>query len=463
MADCVVIPFCDCTGGIDGEGSRAVRRLSAGKRGAVFQARLVRHCGQRVRLCGLGGLRKDELRFRRFLHNPAVTVPDLLQRSRERTAQRCAGLEVLAIQDTTVIRPDGHGGGRYLHGMIAVDAASDALLGPVHGEILVHDGGKRGERRARTTPEKESQRWLRGAQAAEQVCAAASRITVIADRESDIYAAFAQRPERVNLVVRAAQDRALDDEGRLFARADGTAPVGERPFDVPGVPGRAPRQITLQARIIPVELKRPAHLWKEKLAPHVAMTLVDLREAGASDAHPREGAVHWRLLTTLPMADADAAFGLAALYRRRWEIEQVFRTLKLSGFDIENVRMADDAAHARLAAACFVAAVEVQQLVHARDAHQAPPAMQRPLTDVFQPQDQAVLERLSDSLEGATAKQKNPHAKGTLGFATWVAARLGGWTGYYGKPGPKIIARGWNDIHIALRTAHLLQRTGKDV
>ena len=44
--------------------------------------------------------------------------------------------------------------------------------------------------------------------------------------------------------------------------------------------------------------------------------------------------------------------------------------------------------------------------------------------------------------KGATAKQKNPHPKGTLAFAAWVIARLGGWTAYYGKPGPKVMRIG---------------------
>jgi hypothetical protein len=52
------------------------------------------------------------------------------------------------------------------------------------------------------------------------------------------------------------------------------------------------------------------------------------------------------------------------------------------------------------------------------------------------------LEAVSASLEGKTARQKNPHAKGSLAFAAGVFARLGGWTGYYGKPGPVVMLHG---------------------
>jgi hypothetical protein len=51
------------------------------------------------------------------------------------------------------------------------------------------------------------------------------------------------------------------------------------------------------------------------------------------------------------------------------------------------------------------------------------------------------------SLEGKTAKHNNPHPKGSLAFASRVCARLGGWTGYYGKPGPIVMLRGLTEFH----------------
>jgi hypothetical protein len=74
------------------------------------------------------------------------------------------------------------------------------------------------------------------------------------------------------------------------------------------------------------------------------------------------------------------------------------------------------------------------QLVQGRDGQG-----KRPLEDVFDLEDQPALEAVSASLEGTTAKQKNPHPKGSLAFAAWVCARLGGWTGYYGKSGPVVM------------------------
>jgi hypothetical protein len=88
-----------------------------------------------------------------------------------------------------------------------------------------------------------------------------------------------------------------------------------------------------------------------------------------------------------------------------------------------------------------VAAVTILQLVRARDGNTG-----QKLTDAFDADDQPTIEALSTQLEGDTERQKNPHPKGSLAFAAWVIARLGGWTGYYGKPGPLVMRRGLEDF-----------------
>ena len=127
----------------------------------------------------------------------------------------------------------------------------------------------------------------------------------------------------------------------------------------------------------------------------------------------------------------------------RWTIEEFFRLLKSAGFDIENADISDPDVMAKLVAATTIAGVTIMQLVKARDG-----TTDRHMEDAFEGEDQPLLEALSAQLEGKTERQKNPHPKGSLAFATWVIARLGGWTGYYGKPGPKVIARGSRDYQL---------------
>jgi hypothetical protein len=87
--------------------------------------------------------------------------------------------------------------------------------------------------------------------------------------------------------------------------------------------------------------------------------------------------------------------------------------------------------------ATLIAAVQVMQLVRERDGGAG-----RPLRDLFDLAEEPALHRINGSLEGKTAKQRNPHPPDTLAYASWICARLGGWTGYYGKPGPIVMLEG---------------------
>lgn len=402
-----------------------------------------------VRVRRLGGDRAGEIRLTRFLRNEAVTPEEMLAEAARGTSGRCQGRDVLVIQDTTVVRSEG-GGGDYLHVGLALDAGDGAILGLVDGQFLKRASGRKGLRRELPVEEKESFRWLRGADAAASVCAGARRITVVADRESDIYEAFALRPDGAELLVRAAQDRGLEDGGKLFAALDALPEAGRAELDLPAQPGVKARKVRLAVRFAVLPLARPARGFSQGLPEAVELQAVDVREV---DPRPGQPAVHWRLLTTHAVDDAAEAWAIVDLYRRRWAIEQLFRTLKTKGFDIEGLRIEDAAPRNNLVMATLVAAVIIQQLVHARDGGPGP---LRPCLDAFDPQDIPLLEAFCAKLEGKTERQKNPHPRGSLAYAAWVCARLGGWTGYYGKPGPIVMLQGWLEIQAAKRTLNIL-------
>src|ERR1700682_4334252 len=82
--------------------------------------------------------------------------------------------------------------------------------------------GELAPRRKRATAAKESQRWIEGTRQAGDVLAAAASITMVSDRESDFYELFVKRPQNVELVVRACQNRRIEgeDPGLLFTFVD---------------------------------------------------------------------------------------------------------------------------------------------------------------------------------------------------------------------------------------------------
>jgi hypothetical protein len=389
----------------------------------------------------LGGGRSGEMRITRFLHNSKVTPAKMIETALARTCTQVAGRHVLAIQDTSALRVDAKGIGLSFHPVIAVDANQGTVLGLVDNIFLSRLGGERASRKERNFTEKDSHRWLDGAERASALAeVGAACVTVVEDREGDIYECFVFKPANVEKLVRAGQDRALADGTPLFSKADAWDEAGRMEVALPAAPGRKARTAELSIKFGVVEINRPAsRKASDGLPKAVAVTLVIGQEI-----NPPEGqeAATWFLLTTHRVTDIAAARRIIDFYRLRWTIEQLFRTMKTKGFDVEALRQEPDGPLENLVTAILIAAIRVMQLVSEREG-----TAKRLLSDVLDPDDQPILERVCRSLEGKTAKQKNPHALGSLAYAAWVFARLGGWTGYYGKQGPIVMLRGLTQFH----------------
>jgi hypothetical protein len=392
------------------------------------------------------------MQFHRFLRNPKVSVAEMAASAGERTGLRAQGRDIAVIQDTSEIAvggvaagragfgPVGKGGatrGLLLHAAIAVDIAG-ALLGLVDERVWTRSGGKRAEGRKRPFAEKESHRWLSTCEAAAERLSGARSITMVADAESDIYEFFAMRPQGLHVLVRSARERRLENGELLYETAAGLAVAGQIERLIPAAPGRRERLAKLELRFGEVAVKAPDGLPKGG-PKRLVLTVLDVHETGAPHGIKP---VHWRLLTSHTIGDVKRAGDIVDLYRGRFLIEQLFRTLKTAGFDIEAAEIEDPKAFITFTSLAVIAAVSVMQLVKARgggsgQAHE----------DCFAPEDKSLIAALSRKLEGKTAKQKNPHPPDDLAFASWVIARLGGWTGYYGKPGPAVMRYGLDRFH----------------
>jgi hypothetical protein len=461
----MVIDSRENTNGLRDRRAGAVWRPPSGKRGACLLAALTERPGSVVRRVA-GGDRARQMQFTRFLRNPAVTVDEMAATTAARTAEIVAGRDVLAIQDSSELvfggrkvrergfGPIGRGGGTgglLLHAVIAIDATNAALLGLVDMQIKNRAGKKSGHRSERATAEKESHRWIDGMLSASKYLQTAKRITVVADRESDIYDEFACRPSNVHLITRVAQNRRIDSDTdeTLFAFAEKLPEQARFEVTIPPAPGRAERKTVLAVRYAPTRVRKPKNGAPADRPDAVALTLVDIQETSKPKGTE---AIHWRLLTTHSVETPMMARMILDFYRRRWIIEDYFRTLKTAGLDIEACEIEDPDAMTRFVGAAACAAVKVLQLVRARD------GTDQTIADAFDPTDRALLEALSQKLEGKTARQKNPHPKGSLAFAAWVIARLGSWDGYYGKPGPKVMRIGLQNFQMIKYGHHLEPR-----
>ena len=402
------------------------------------------------------GQRAQEVGFGRFLANSRVTVDRLIEGWGDQTAVAAADRHVLAIQDTSEInfqtipgrrrrlgKTKGGGRGLLLHGMVAVDANSGSCLGLVAGQIWTRRGRVKVAHEKRRSENKESHRWIATAERAKAVLADATMVTVIGDRESDIFAAWARVPAaNVHLITRSMHDRRLANGDGLYATAEHFAFTTTRVVALPEREGkRSARVANLTLRFGKVEVARPCYTPDSGLPTSVPVTFIEVIECNPPGGAAR---VHWRILTTHEVADADAAWQIVDWYKMRWTIEQFWRLLKQQGLRVEDSQLETAERLLKLAAIAAKAAVIILQLLQARDGPFTEPA-----SIAFAADEIAVLDRLNSQLEGKTSLQKNPNPRASLRWAAWIIAKLGGWDGYPSSkpPGPITFKNGLQYFH----------------
>jgi hypothetical protein len=419
----------------------------------------------------LGGDRGGELRAGRFFANPKVTAGRIVASWSERTGAACAGRHVLAIQDRTEVKfptnaqrrrglgpiKKGNAYGLLAHAMIAVDARSGSCLGLVGGDVWSRPGVNPIPHGKRPLAERESVRWVATAQGAKSVLQPAAMVTVVADREADIYPLWGSAPdERMHVLTRAMKDRALVGGGTLFAAVAAAPVAGKRAIELPARDPGCPKRTALVAlRYRETQILRPQQERDLSLPPSVRLWAVEVREP---DPPAGVEALHWRLLTTHPIADPAAAWEIVRWYQLRWVIEQMFRVLKSQGLQLEDSQVTTAERLVKLAAVAVKAACVDIQLTQARDGRD-----QMPASNLFSDAEIDTLAALGPTLEGKTERQRNPHPPRSLAWAGWSIARLGGWNCYYKPPGPITFRRGMECFHQIHRGRQLEMRPQREV
>ena len=271
----------------------------------VFHQMVATHS---VVLKRLGGERAGALGAGRLLASEKVGVENLLAPHIARTCEAVRGCRIVAAQDTTEVNfagrdkrrrglgpgGDGVSKGFFIHPVIAIDADNEAVLGIAAAEIWTRDDAPAPEHHGRPFSDKESARWLRGAMQAARRLTAAASVVVVGDRESDIYEVFAGKPESVDFVIRASQDRKLASGALLFETAAAFAILGSSLVRVAskgiGDKGRLARVLIKAGQ---VEIARPK---RRGCAPEGMMTVaLGIVEVVEIDAPAGVTPLLWRL------------------------------------------------------------------------------------------------------------------------------------------------------------------------
>jgi Transposase DDE domain len=411
----------------------------------------------------LGELRRDEVSFGRFINNPKVTPNGIIQQYWLDHPIDWHGKHLLVIEDGSTISfnstPNRKDLGRIgssdrtvgfeIHNSLLLDANDFSCYGV--GSVQINKTEHRSDeenklRRAayRTTliEDKETFRWYSTAEDTIKNCPKASSYTIIADQESDIYEIITKfGSQGWDFVVRCTDERRVEYKGKTSLLKDVLSSWKiEHAYELPVVKtkNRSAHTAKLEVKFGTVELLRPKDSPNKTIAPKYSVQIVEISEH-PSTVCEGEDPIHWVLVTSHPVETIEQAMLIVRWYCARWNIEQMYRTIKLEGLDVEHSEAESHHSLSNLAVLSLLAAVKVMTLLRARNGQ-----TQQEMTSMFEPKEIEFIQLLNPTVEGDTEKQKNPHPPHSLAFATWVIARLGGWDVYNKTrpPGPITILNG---------------------
>lgn len=290
-----------------------------------------------------------------FFNNPNASLMEIVCQLGQSCASHCPeGGHVLVMQDTTEVNYNHHNGrfkindahlgvlsnnlstGLMLHAALAIGAENALPFGLPYLEVnnrpFVRAARSKLEREAQPLEEKESYRWLQTMRESRSCLSQAGQLTLIGDRESDIYELFVQRPDQhTHLLVRSNVDRLTSGgENRTTERLshclDKQPWQEEKVITLAANQHREQRQARLACRWCQVNLPAPAKrkaLRKDEAilySEQAQLWVVEVMECPES-VPQGEAPIHWRLLTTHRVEESEMAWLIVHWYSLRWLIE----------------------------------------------------------------------------------------------------------------------------------------------
>ena len=408
----------------------------------------------------------------RYLNNDKIIMKNLIIGQTKKVDSFAAGNHVLVLNDTTEINYQSHVNylsksdpelgpvgnnkdiGYFLHPGLAINASTGMAIG--FSDIIIWnrhwDKKSKEERDYQKQPieEKESYRWIECAEKSKKTLSSAQAITIIADRESDIYEEFVVVPDdRTQVLIRSKQNRALFGGGSLYEQLENTEVSHVYNLKVRTTKNHTGRDTKIQVKFTKVKIRKPTQLNNNKALPeYVELTAVEAKE-DLTNVPQGEKPIHWILITTHEITHIEKATQIIKWYAMRWQIELLFATLKTSGLNIEASELESGKALKKICIMALEVALKINQLRQARQDKTEIPA-----NLVFTTVQIRFIKLFIPKHEGKTVKQQNPFKENTLAWAAWLIARLGGWKGYEREspPGIKTFKWGLDRFDVAYHT-----------
>jgi hypothetical protein len=405
----------------------------------------------------------EQKAYYRFLNHSKVTENILIEEAASRLQSMVSGRHLLCLQDTSEVNLTAHDNrikdktslgrldyadyalGFKIHPCFVLDAHQFTPLGFADIKLWHRpfDMPGRMERayRKQSIDNKESYKWIEGAQKSKIILQQAQMVTFVQDREADIYALFCTIPdERTQLIVRSNFDRNIVEGGHLKEHLQQQPCAGKHIINLSTDKrlNRKKGQAELEIRFSKITIKKPNSSHSKGLNTTQELHVVEAKEINAANEKDK---IYWRLLTSHKVENFDMALQIVEWYKARWYIEQLFRLLKSKGFQIEDTELENGAAIRKL---CIMMLMAILKIMQMRLAYNDTEGEGQPIKEVFTATEIECLGKVNKKLQGKTIKQRNNYDPNRTKWATWIIARLGGWKAYssQGPPGVIILKKG---------------------
>jgi len=320
--------------------------------------------------------------FYRFLDNEKVTEELLMKEMTLRCGTNVSNRDVLVIEDSSsfgLSKQSKHkkknsglglvgnkiGTGFHTHCSLVLDAHLETMLGFSDVQLWHRTEDKSNNitkvYKKQPIEEKESYKWIKASLASKEVLHTAKSLTIIQDREGDIYEQFCLVPDnKTHLIIRNRDNRKLTDGQKLHETLSQMPSAGTYQLAIAADirKERIKRIATLEIRYKKIMIKKPDQLKRTDIAKTLELYVVEAKEINTK----AKDAIKWRLLTTREVRSIDDALLIIQYYKKRWYIEQLFRLLKKQGFRIEDTQLLTGWAIRKLTALVLNAALRVMQI-----------------------------------------------------------------------------------------------------
>jgi Transposase DNA-binding/Transposase DDE domain len=283
--------------------------------------------------------------YYRFINNKRVKYTELISGYSTYSRQNISDSAViLAVQDTTTLNYSTKRSAPVL----------DCLASPTDKGFMLHNHllmnglgcplglfsqlmynrkaetlgkGKTNLRKQTPFCDKESYRWLSQFEALQDAYSgdATKLVIQICDREGDIHELLqARKYDHIHYIIRSSYERSsADNDANIWEQVANEPYAYTYELSVDSSNERTKRKATMEVRYKEVQIK--ASYRKDKSLVPQTLWLLETREVNPPQD---EAPIHWRLLTSLPITDADIAGQIIQYYVLRWVIERFHYVLK---------------------------------------------------------------------------------------------------------------------------------------